>query len=136
MAKSADKKFKHDKGESLKRKMSYNRSSDELTIPLLNNDDNSSKFQLKEGRFLSFCFVFAFIGIVLCVCALPITQIVIGSLFIHQCPVNNFIPIHLIITGLATFTLLIICILTVRVFLSDKTMNISLRRFFVKNHRF
>ena len=95
--------------------MNYNRSSDELTIPLLNSEDNSSKFQLwKEGRLLTFCFLFGFIGIILVVCSLPITQIVIGSLYINQCPVNSFIPIHLLVTGLTTFILLIICILTVR----------------------
>lgn len=119
-------------------KMNYKRSSDELTVPLLNSEENSSKFQLKEGRLLTYCFLLGFIGIILAVCSLPITQIVIGSLYINQCPVDNFIPIHLLITGLATLILLIICVLTVRFFFLLKCdfRKIYFYRFFVKNRQF
>ncbi|CAF3731120.1 unnamed protein product [Rotaria sordida] len=43
--------------------------------------------------------LFVFVGI-------PLTQLIIGSLYKDKCPVNPYIPIYLIVTGAATLTVL------------------------------
>ena len=45
---------------------------------------------------------------------IPVVQIVIGSLYKNECPVNPRIPIYLIVTGVATLTLIPTVILAVR----------------------
>ena len=45
---------------------------------------------------------------------IPLVQIVIGSLYKNECPVNPLIPIYLIVTGVATLTLIPTVILAVR----------------------
>ncbi|XP_056431152.1 transmembrane protein 272-like [Gadus chalcogrammus] len=35
----------------------------------------------------------------LMVCALPVAQIVIGSLYLHQCPRQRLIPVYLVVVG-------------------------------------
>ena len=96
--------------------INFHRSSDEITDPLLTKEDYSSKQKFSQGKLLTFCFLLALIAIIFFVFSLPITQIVIGSLYINQCPVNNLIPIHLIVTGVSTLILFIICIVQVSEF--------------------
>jgi len=58
--------------------------------------------------------VLAFVFVTLLVFALPISQIIIGSLYIHSCPMNDLIPIYLIVAGILTFIFLIISIVKVK----------------------
>jgi hypothetical protein len=68
---------------------------------------------------------------------LPITEVVTGSVFKNQCPINPLIPIYLIVTGVATLTLILLIILMVRFLLSLKNIQCySFFRLFQKSHRF
>lgn len=48
------------------------------------------------------------------VIAVPIAQIIFGSLYIKQCPVEPRIPIYLIVAGTSMFVFLAAAIITVR----------------------
>nr|XP_054755444.1 transmembrane protein 272-like [Lytechinus pictus] len=45
------------------------------------------------------CIVTLFLAIIL---AIPIAMVAIGSVYIHECPAQHFIPLYLIVMGLAT----------------------------------
>jgi hypothetical protein len=58
------------------------------------------------------------------VAGIPLTQVIVGSLFKNQCPIDPHIPIYLIVSGAATLTLLITLILHVRFFLQLKIFDV------------
>jgi hypothetical protein len=104
-----------------------------MTDPLLNEGKNlfQRMKQSADQGLITFCLLLVFILMILIVLALPISQIVIGSLYKNQCPMNYLIPIHLIITGVAMLILLIIIILKVIFFLNiTKTLIIYIYIFF------
>ncbi|CAF3956847.1 unnamed protein product [Adineta steineri] len=71
-----------------------------------NNFVNNRKQNSNNKLFTSFLIlflVFIFISIV----AVPILQIVLGSLYINECPIDHRIPIYLIVAGGATLILFI-----------------------------
>ncbi|CAF1099977.1 unnamed protein product [Rotaria sordida] len=53
------------------------------------------------------CIIFLCIVLFLCVLTLPIIQIVMGSLYMHSCPMNPHLPIYLISAGVAILILII-----------------------------
>lgn len=58
---------------------------------------------------------------------IPVVQIVIGSLYKNECPVNPRIPIYLIVTGVASLTLIPTVILAVRLIHNLLILSNSLR---------
>ena len=60
--------------------------------------------------FMSFCVLVA----------LPVIEFVIGSVYFHECSMNNFIPIYLIVAGLISSIILIFVIIGVRKFSNEK----------------
>lgn len=101
---------KHTHTHRSKMKTNSIQSSD----PLIPQKDSSIKQRLTNGKLVTFSFLLMLIVVIACVFALPITQIVLGSLYINQCPINNLIPIHLIITGVSTLLLFTVVIIQVR----------------------
>jgi hypothetical protein len=86
-----------------------------MTEPILNTGENFFQRikQSADQGLITFCLLLVFILMILIVFALPISQIVVGSLYKNQCPIDYLIPIHLISTGVAMLILLIIIILQV-----------------------
>jgi len=87
-------------------------------MPVLLSGSNRNIFQRAKnyvtGTWAMIAIVLAFVFVTLLVFALPISQIIIGSLYIHSCPMNDLIPIYLIVAGILTFIFLIISIVKVK----------------------
>jgi hypothetical protein len=91
------------------------------TLPDSSSTEQESLLQGTKpvgGKVLSTALIFFVIGaVVILVVGIPVTQVIIGSLHMNQCPINPLIPIYLIVAGVATLLLIMFIILKVRLFL-------------------
>ena len=95
-----------------------NFSFSKIAMPVFLSGSNRNIFQRAKNyvtcTWAMIAIVLAFVFVTLLVFALPISQIIIGSLYIHSCPMNDLIPIYLIVAGILTFIFLIISIVKVK----------------------
>lgn len=67
---------------------------------------------------------FIFAGLIcLLVFGIPIAEISVGSIFIHECPIEPRIPIYVIVRGASSLLVLILLCVLVRFLLYCKTTN-------------
>ena len=58
-----------------------------------------------NARTICYACPFVLLGILLFL-GIPLVQIIVGTLYKNECPINPLIPIYLIVTGVVTLTLL------------------------------
>ncbi len=95
-------------------------SAGKMSDPLLNKRENffkRTKRSTSEVLTITGALIL-FIALIIVVSAVPITQVIIGSLYKDSCPINSLIPIYLIVAGVTTLTLLIVTIINVIFFLN------------------
>lgn len=70
-----------------------------------------------DGNWKDICKMLAGLLLLMVVClaviALPIAEIVVGSVHIHQCPVDSRVPIYLIVTGVTVLIIILFVLLSV-----------------------
>lgn len=102
-------------------------STGKMSDPLLNERENFFKRTKRSaGEVLSIsCMLVLFIGLIIVISAIPIVQVIMGSLYKDSCPINYLIPIYLIVAGCTTLTLLIVSIMKVIFFINKSVVNTS-----------
>jgi len=92
--------------------------SSEMNNPSLVKKQNFLKrMKQSAGNTLIFtCLVLLLLLIIIALVAMPISQIILGSLYKNSCPMNDHIPVYLILAGIGSLIFQILIIFEVNCF--------------------